>query len=185
MKTVTKVLLGILGIFMIVAGATCLFKPVYTSLTVGYALGFVMLFDALGDLLNWGSGKKEGKSGGWMLAGAILSGVFGILLLSSVVGRGIVDIVIIYYFAVWLLLRGVLAAINAFRFRRMYKAHLTETLGRYWYVRLILGILIAASGLICMLRPIIMASAIGIMIGIGIMIAGMYMISTAFAPDAE
>jgi len=179
MKKVTKLLIVVFGILMIAAGISCLFQPTYTSLLLGYALGLSMIFDAVGGFFNWHKEKKEGNAAGWLLASAILSAVFGFFVLNNIILQGIVDIFIIYYFSVWLLCHGIFDIIIAFRIRRFHKNFNTEKIGAHWYIRLCLGILICAFGVVCLIKPLIMASIIGIFFGLGIISAGADMITLA------
>ena len=179
MKKIAKILTFIFGILMIVAGISCLFQPAYTSLILGFALGLSMVFNSVGGFINWHNEKKEGNADGWMLASAILSAVFGFFVLNNIIIQGIVDIIIIYYFAAWLLCHGILDIILAFRIRRFHKNFKTEKIGTHWYIRLCLGILICVFGVICLVKPLIMASIIGVFIGLGIISAGANMITLA------
>ena len=183
MKKAAKVLAVIFGVLMIAAGISCLFQPAYTSLILGYALGLSMVFDAVGGFIYWHNEKKEGNADGWMLTSAILSAVFGFFILNNIILKGIVDLFIIYYFAVWLLCHGILDIVLAFRIRRFHKNFETKKVGTRWYIRLCLGILICAFGVICLVKPLIMASIIGVFIGLGIISAGANMITLATTPE--
>ena len=183
MKKAAKVFTVIFGILMIATGISCLFKPVYTSLLLGYALGLSMVFDAVGGFINWHGAKKEGSADGWMLVSAILSAVFGGIVLSNIIVQTGVTLFIIYSFAVWLLCRGILDIVIAFRIRRFHKNLDTKKIGAHWYIRLCLGILICGFGILCLINPSIMASIIGIFIGLGIISAGANMITLATTPE--
>ena len=179
MKTVAKVLAVLLGILMIGAGVTCLFQPAYTSLILGYALGLAMIFDAVGGFISWHREKQAGQPAAFILVSAILSAVFGFFVLNNVILQGLVDIFIVYYFAVWLLIHGIL---DIFQIRRLQKAG-GERLGLHWGIQLVLGILVSVFGVICLIEPIIAASLIGIFIGLGIITAGASLITLATLPE--
>ena len=179
MKKVVKVLLIIFGVLMIIGGFSCLFRPVSTSLLLGYAVGLTMVFDAVGRFINWWDEKKNGVADGWMLTGAILSAVFGIFILNSALLQLSVDAFIVYYVAVWLVLHGIFSVIRACKLHRLHKNLDTKVVGKHWYIPLCLGILLIVFGILCMFKPIIVASTIGVFIGLGIISAGANMITLA------
>ena len=183
MKTVAKVLSIILGILMIISGLYCLFTPGLTYLMVGYIVGLSMVFDAIGRFVYWCQAKKEGQADGWMLIGAILSAVFGFFVLNSAALQLGVDAFIAYYIAIWLVCYGIIVIIRAWKIRRVHKNWDTKMLGKHWYTPLCLGILLCVFGILSLLNPTIIASAIGIYIGLGIISAGANMITLAMTPS--
>ena len=180
MNTLSKVLLIILGVMMISGGFYCLFAPGLTYLMVGFIVGLSMVLDALGLFIIWWHTRKEGQSNGWLLAGAILSAVFGFFVLNSAALQLGIDIFITYYIDAWLLCHGILVAIQSFNIRKLQKEG--EPTGRRWYILLLIGILMCVFGVLSILNPLIIASAIGIFIGLGIVITGANLITLAFSP---
>ena len=183
MKKVAKVLSVIFGVLMMIAGVSCLFTPVSTSLMLGYVVGLSMVFDAIGRFINWWQEKKNGLADGWMLAGAILSAVFGFFILNSAALQLSVDLFIVYYTACWLLFHGIFAIARAWKIRRLHKNWNTKMLGAHWYIPLCIGILSCVFGILCLFKPVIMASVIGVFIGLGIISAGANMITLATTPE--
>ncbi len=183
MKKAAKVFSVIFGILMIIAGVSCLFTPVSTSLALGYVVGLSMVFDAVGRFINWWQEKKNGLADGWMLAGAILSAVFGLFILNSLVLQLSVDIFIVYNIAIWLLFHGIFAIARAWKIRRLHKNWDTKMLGTHWYIPLCIGLLACVFGVLCLFKPVIMASIIGVFIGLGIISAGANMITLATTPE--
>ena len=183
MSKVAKVFLVILGILMIIGGISCLFTPISTSLVLGYVVGLTMVFDAVARFIYWLQEKKKGLADGWMLTGAILSAVFGLFILNSAALQLGIDVFIVYYIACWLLLRGILSIIQAFRLRRLHKSADTVLLGTRWYIPLCIGILVCIFGILCLFKPVIMASVIGVFIGLGIIFTGADMITMATTPS--
>ena len=183
MKKVAKVLSVIFGVLMMIAGVSCLFTPVSTSLMLGYVVGLSMVFDAIGRFINWWQEKKNGLADGWMLAGAILSAVFGFFILNSAALQLSVDLFIVYYTACWLLFHGIFAIARAWKIRRLHKNWNTKMLGAHWYIPLCIGIFACVFGILCLFKPVIMASVIGVFIGLGIISAGANMITLATTPE--
>lgn len=179
MSKVVKVFSVIFGILMILAGISCLFSPVSTSLALGYIVGLSMVIDAVGRFIDWLQEKKNGLADGWMLAGAILSAVFGFFILNSAALQLSVDLFIVYYTACWLLFHGIFAIARAWKIRRIHKNWDTKILATHWYIPLCIGILTCVFGVLCLFKPLIMATVIGIFIGIGIIGVGANMITLA------
>ena len=182
MKTITKILVVILGVFMIVGGIACLFSPVSTSLAIGYVVGLSMVFDAIGRFIEWWEMKKIGLADGWMLACAILSSIFGFFILNSSILQYSVDVFLAYYAACWLVILGIFIITRAFQLRKLHKNWGTVKLGTRWYLPLCCGILIAVFGILCLFKPIVMASVVGIFIGLGIIVSGANLITIATTP---
>ena len=89
-----KVLSVILGILMIIGGLYCLFNPALTYLGIGYVIGVAMLLDAIARIHAWWQYRKNGDADGWMLAGGILSCIFGLVLIVDVAAQLSVDVFI-------------------------------------------------------------------------------------------
>ena len=184
MKTSAKVFLIIFGIFMIIGGISCMFSPISTSLALGYVVGMVMIFDAVGGFITWGQGRKAGAADGWMLTGAILSLIFGFFVLNSEALQLSIDVFIVYYIAVWFFLHGIVDIVRAFKILRMHKNMQTVVVGTHWYLPLLFGILLCVFGVLSMMKPVFLASTLGVFIGLGIISTGADMITLATTPKA-
>ena len=182
MKSFAKVLSVIMGIFMIIAGLYCLFTPGAAYLNIGYVVGLSMVFDAVGRFVNWHQAKKDGAADGWMLVGAILSAVFGFFVLNSTILQLGIDAFIVYYIAIWFVCHGLLVITRAWRIRRLHKNWDTKMLGTHWYIPLCIGILLCLFGVLSLFKPFLLASTIGVFIGLGIISAGANMITIATTP---
>ena len=178
MKT-SRIVTFILGIVMIITGMYCLMNPVMTYMTLGYVVGVNMIIDSVGGIILWHERKKEGMSSGWELAGAIASLVFGIILIGSTAMQLIVDMIIVYLAAIWLIVVGVIRIMVALRIHKVRKALDAEILGRRWWLILIAGILLIVCGVLSLFNPTGLIVAIGINFGLNIIIAGANMIAVA------
>ncbi len=185
MKKVAKVLYVILGILIVGAGISCMLSPIYTTSALGYIVGLSMILDAVGIFINWIVEKKDGNSDGWLLAGSILSAVFGFFILNSTALQLTIDVFIVYYSAAWLLILGITVIVRSLRLRRIHKNWNTKVIGIHWCLSLCTGILLGVFGILCMFKPLIMASVIGVFIGIGIISAGANMITFATTPEEK
>jgi uncharacterized membrane protein HdeD (DUF308 family) len=114
MRTSFKIVSVILGILMIASGIYCLATPGITFLAVGWIIGFNMIADAIGNIITWKDRKDEGMADGWTLAGAIVSLIFGIVLLGSNAMQLSVDLFVAYMAAIWLIVIGILQIVRIF-----------------------------------------------------------------------
>lgn len=169
---VKKICCYILGILMVVGGLFCVFNPKATFLTIGYVIGITMLLDAIGNIYNWFQLSKEKQADGWQLASGIISLVFGIIIISDLQAQLSVDIVVAYLAAIWFVLRGITAIIISLKVRKFHKNFETEVLGSKWWHRTITGILLILFGIISIAHPAVIATYIGIFIGLGIIACG-------------
>lgn len=183
MSKATKILSIILGAIMIVTGVICLFTPGQTYLVVGYMVGIAMICDAIGRFITWWELRKVRRAEGWLLACSIISAFIGFFILNSSALQLGIDAFIAYYIAIWLIFDGILVAMRSFKVRKFHKNWDTVSLGSRWYVPFIFGILMIVFGVLCCFNPVIMASLIGIFIGLGIICAGANLITMASMPE--
>ena len=177
-----KVVSIIIGVLMIVSGLYCVFNPGLTYLGIGYAIGIAMLLDAVGRIHAWWQYKREGQPDGWILAGGIISAIFGIVLIVDAAAQLSVDVFIAYMAAIWILVHAVIAIVTAFRARKFHKALNTQVVGRNWWISLIIGILMCVFAILSLMNPTVLMAAIGTFIGLGIVVAGANMITVALTP---
>ena len=177
-----KVISIIVGVLMIVSGLYCVFNPGLTYLGIGYAIGIAMLLDAIGRIHAWWQYKREGQPDGWILAGGIISAIFGIVLIVDAAAQLSVDVFIAYMAAIWILIHAILTIARAFRARRIHKDFRTRVVGKGWGLRLCIGILMCIFAILSLMNPGVIMAAIGVFIGLGIITAGANMITVATIP---
>ncbi|MBR2286870.1 MAG: DUF308 domain-containing protein [Clostridia bacterium] len=177
-----KVLSVILGILMIIGGLYCVFNPALTYLGIGYVIGIVMLLDAVNRLHAWWQYRKTGDADGWMLASGIISCVFALTLIVDAAAQLSVDVFIAYMVGIWILVRALITIIRAFRARKFHKAFDTNFIGKNWWVRLIIGLLMCLFAVLSLMNPTVIMAAIGTFIGIGIILAGCETVTIALTP---
>ena len=177
-----KVLSVILGILMIIGGIYCMINPVHTYLGIGYVIGVVMLLDAISRLYAWWQYRKTGDADGWMLAGAILSLLFGLTLIIDVAAQLSADIFIAYVAAIWILIRALITIIRAIRARKFHKTFDTQFLGKNWWIRLLIGALMLVFAILSLMDPTRVMAAVGTFIGLGIVVAGAETVTIALTP---
>ena len=106
MKGITRVLLIICGVATCISGLYCMFYPGQTYSMVGYCVGVSMILDAVGNFSLWWELRKAGADELMLLFGAILSAVFGFFVINNEVLQAGIDLYIIYYLAIWMIIRG-------------------------------------------------------------------------------
>lgn len=188
-----RVLTGILGVLSVIAGIVCLAWPGLTYISLAWIIGAVMIVDGVGNIVAWPERKSLGLANGWSLAGAIISLVFGIVLLASNGMRFLMDVYLVYMAAAWLIVYGVLRVVMAFKMRSARKKLLAAATNSglvpagaqapkaRWGWVLCMGILMVICGILGFLNPVMFAIALGTMIGITIVLFGFDMIVMAFA----
>ena len=176
-----KITTLIIGILIIVAGLVCLFSPGMTYLGLAYAIGVGMILDAVGRISTWWRYRKSGMSDGWILAGAILSLVFGIILIGDAAMQVYVDVFIAYMAAIWIVLHGVIQIVRAVKIHRFHKDWDTILVGRHWWILLLIGIVTCVFGVLSLMNPGIIMTAVGIFVGLGIIMVGANMVTAAIS----
>ena len=168
----------VLGIMMIVGGVYCMFTPAITYMTLGYILAVSMIVDAVGNIVIWSDEKKAGRANGWHLAGAIISCVFGVVLLCSTAMQLVVDLWIAYI-AAWIVVMGILRIVIAVRMKKVRNALDAEILVKRWWLILVIGILMVLAGILSFINPTVLMIAIGVNMGLYILFAGANLVSLA------
>ncbi len=181
MKNFYKIIAIIFGIIIIGAGIVCLVSPELTFLTIGWIAGLAMTADAIANIVTWSARRRAGEADGWTLAGAIVSLVFGIVLLTSDILQLSVDLFIAFMAALWILTLGILRLIKSSKLHQIHKQSDTEIVAKNWWVVMLTGILLVLLGVVSLMNPAITMFAVGTMIGITILIAGINLIATALA----
>lgn len=174
-----KVITIILGVLMVIAGIFCLLNPALTYLSLGYILALGMVMDAIGGIFTWSERRKKGLADGWTLAGSIISLVFGLVLLGSAFMQVMVDAMIVYLVAFWLLVVGIIRIVGAIQLHRLHKEYEQNLLGQQWWIPLLSGILLVACGILSFSNPVGLILALGINFGINMIVAGASLITIA------
>lgn len=158
--TVLSVILGVLLIF---AGFSCMFTPLVTFLSTGYFITILLLVYGIMGIVRFC--KKE--AGGLELAVSILAVLTGVIALFRPGQTLIIDGMLLYFIAAWMLIQGVMSIVLSIRVRKESKG---------WFWGLIAGILGVIVGVISFSNPILTALGTGVMIGIYFIESGFDMI---------
>ena len=162
-----KVISVILGALMIIAGVYCFFTPVEASAVIPFVLGIVMIGDGIGRIVTWFDIRDIVRQSAWVLVSAVVSLIFGLMLVLSPVLQMSVGVFVI-------LLTGWKKESDGFGF--------SEMLGSNWWIALILGALLTIFGVIVILNPMLGLGVIGVLIGFGVITAGVNLIYLGCSP---
>ena len=184
--TARKTLFVILGILMILAGITCFFTPIETSSVIPFIFGLAMVIDGIGRIIAWFSIREYAPQSGWVLASSIISLVFGLMLTTSPMLQVSVGVFVVLMTGWWILALGVIRIVHAFHLLKLKKESdgfgFSEMLGSNWWIALILGALLTIFGVIVILNPMLGLGVIGVLIGFGVITAGVNLIHLGCSP---
>ena len=171
-----KVATIVLGALMLIGGIYCIVTPIETYSVLGWLIGFAMLVEGVGSVTTWSARRKLGFADGWTLAGAIVSIALGVILLFSFVAQWAVDLFIAYMIAAWLVIGGIVRIVAAVKLRDFSKSTGSGIAGQNWGVLLVLGILVALFGVLCLANPLSIMVGVGFMLGVSIICVGVDLI---------
>ncbi len=174
-----NILAIILGVLVIAGGIWCLMTPLQTVTAMAWLIGFMMVVDGIANIVTWFQLRKLGESNGWALAASIISVILGVVVLCNFFLQAFLAEFITYLVAAWLVVSGIMRIGFGWRMRTVQKETPAETFGTRWYIVLIMGILLVVMGVISFIAPVFLAEAIGMLIGISIIMMGVSMITLA------
>ncbi len=146
------------SISLIALGAVCIVNPLDTMAFLTYFVGFIMFLSGLGEIIYFMQMRYA-----MILVDGILSSVFGLVLLFG--GEDIAQNFIPLFIALWLILKGILWFIHAYKLSRMVEKSVKVgiTMTGLFYVLL---------GVLFVLFPEILATLISLILGIALIFSG-------------
>ena len=172
-----KVLVILLGVLMVAGGIFCLLQPVATFLTTGYVIGVFILCDAIANIVAWFDAKQYVNISGWYLFGAIVSLIFGIVIIVNVKMQFAVDMAVIYLICVWLVVAAIFRISLGVRIKKVMDLLPKAYRNSRWLWLVILGVLMIVFAGICMAQPGVMSVVLGVLISWGIIFNGIGLIT--------
>lgn len=158
-----KVLTIILGILLTICGVLCLFSPGETFLETGYIVAIMLLVYGIVGIIAVAA-RKLLPSFLWACIPAVILGVVALFLPGD---KLFMHIILIYLLAAWFIVQGISSIYMSIR-RRYFN--------RSWPLGLLIGILSVALGIYTALHPTVGGLAIGILVGIYLIEAGIDLI---------
>ena len=176
----------LLGVLLVAGGVYCLFQPVSTFLTSGYVLGVFILCDAIANIVAWFDARKYVNISGWYLFEAIISLIFGVVVIVNVGLQFAVDMAIVYLVCIWIIVAAVTRITLAIRIKKVNDLLPDAFKNSRWIWLIVAGVLMIVFACICMVQPGIMSVILGVLIswaiifnGLGLITLGTYIPSKA------
>ncbi len=161
MKKSTKLWLAIAGVLLIVLGIICICKPASTLFAMAWLIGCFTLVAGISKLIFTFRTEAFLPNSGSRLLSAILQIILGVIFLAN---NLFLTISLPIIFAMWVLIEGVLIAIQSFDYKKVGFT--------YWWVILLLGIAGAVLGILGLRNPDVSAVTLSTIIGVGIIALG-------------
>lgn len=158
------VLTIILGVLLMVGGVACIFTPFATFLAAGYIIGIMLFIFGIFALIR----SIQTKAGALAYVTSILALVVGFLAVFRPGGTLVIDFLILIFVAIWFLFQGVSSLVMSIKLRHEKKN---------WGLGVAAGIFGIAAGIICLIFPNAEMFAVGILIGIFLLEAGLSLIT--------
>ena len=126
------------------------------------------------------------RQSAWVLVSAVVSLIFGLMLAFSPVLQMSVGVFVILLTGWWILALGIIRIVHAFHLLKIKRESdgfgFGEMLGSNWWIALILGALLTLFGVIVILNPMLGLGVIGVLIGCGVITAGVNLIYLGCSP---
>ena len=167
-----KVLTIILGALILIGGVYCMFAPIATYSAISWLIGLAMIVEGVGSAITWSERRRYGLADGWTLAGAIVSIIIGIILICSFAFQIAIDFLIAYLIAIWLVFGGITRIAAGIGIHRYQTETGDNSLRTSWGGLVVLGILIAILGVLCIFNPVAVMVSVGFLLGLSIVCIG-------------
>ena len=161
MKKSTKVWLLISGILLVALGILCIAQPAATLFATAWLIGCFTLFSGISRLVFTFRTEQFLPNSGTRLLSALLQILLGILFLCN---NLFVAISIPIVFAMWVFVEGIIIFIQSFDFKKVGFSS--------WWLLMLLGIAIAALGVLGLYNVEVTGNLVAILIGVGIIAMG-------------
>ena len=161
MKKSTKIWLAIAGILLVVLGVICISKPAATLFTAAWLMGCFTLIAGISKLVFTFKTQAFLPNSGTRMLSGLLQVIIGIIFLANNI---FVAFSLPVIFAMWVLIEGVLIAVQSFDYKQVGFTS--------WWVILLLGIIGAVLGVLGLRNPDVTAATLSTLIGIGIVASG-------------
>ena len=172
-----KILVILLGCVLVVGGLYCLFTPIQTFLATGYVIGVLILCDAVASIIAWFDVRQYVQISIWYLLGAIVSLIFGVLIISKGTLQLAVDLAVIYMIAAWIIVIAIPRIVLAVRIKKVSDVLPNAFKNNRWIGLMISSVLMIIFACLCAARPDITSVMLGILIAWNIIFNGVSLIT--------
>ena len=169
----------LLGIMLILSGIFCLFSPVSSATVIPYMIGIALTATGIGKLMRRADERRFYGQSRWSLAGAVVSLIFGILLMVSPTLQLSMGTTMVVLIGCWVTIMGILRIVHAFGLRKAtaYVDLFGRPVSNDWYMALLPGIAMVAAGILNVLHPSIGLGMIGALVGVLMLLCGSTLLS--------
>ena len=161
MEKSTKIWLFISGVLLIALGILCIARPAATLFATAWLIGCFTLFSGISRLVFTFRTERFLPNSGTRLLSALLQILLGVLFLCN---NLFVAISIPIVFAMWVFIEGIIIFIQSFDFKKVGFSS--------WWTLMLLGIAIAALGVLGLYYLETTGNIVAILIGVGIIAMG-------------
>lgn len=168
-KTVSRILWGLEGVLLIIVGIVCLWQPDAALAGLSLLLGLTLLAAGIVEIVVYAQAKGVMTGAGWYLVDGILTILLSLFLLWN---QAFTTLTLPFIFGMWLMFSGVTTIVSSLD----QKAIGTPSWG--WF--LVLGIILTVFGFIAFCDPFSSAVALGIIVGVFLIMEGVVCIVRAF-----
>lgn len=159
-----KFFVMLLGCLLLVCGICSLVTPLSTFFAMGYVIGVLIFCDAIANIVAWFDAKKYVDVSGWYLVSAIISAIFGIIIIANVRMQFAVDMAIVYIVSAWIVALAISRINLAIRLKRVNNALPNFLKNSRWIGLILVAILMIIFAIVCMMQPGIMSVLLGTLI---------------------
>lgn len=172
-----KIIQIIIGITLVFAGICCIITPAATVAPLAWTIGLFIIAHAFSRIGIWQERRALGFAENYELISAILSLLFGAALIVSNFFQAMVSTIIIYILASWIAMLGIFRLLIASNLRKL-EVDTSVRINNY-NTQMIIGVLLILIAVLIFIRPAIVAAALGIFIGICLVVFGASQVVTA------
>ncbi|WP_288875179.1 DUF308 domain-containing protein [uncultured Fusobacterium sp.] len=158
------------GILLIIFSFMLFSNPVSGLITVAVFLGIALLIHGFGELSMYFS-LPHGAKSGWLLAGGLVSIIFGFWILTAQ-GTLSISVALPFILGAWILFTGILKIVSCITLREFSKQLTT--------INLILGIIGIVLGIILLHHPAIGSVIISVVVFVIFLVQGIGCIANFF-----
>lgn len=172
-----KIIRIIIGIILVFAGIYCIITPAATVAPLAWTIGLFIIVHALSCIGVWQERRALGFGENYELISAILSLIFGAVLIVSNFFQTMVSTILSYILASWIAMIGIFRLLVASNLRKL-EVDTSVRINNY-NTQMIIGVLLILVAVVIFIRPVIVAAVLGIFIGICLAVFGIIQVVLA------
>ena len=181
-----KIFVMLLGCLLLVCGIRSLVTPLSTFFAMGYVIGVLIFCDAIANIVAWFDAKKYVDVSGWYLVSAIISAIFGVIVMVNGAMQFAVDMALVYIVCAWIIVLAIARISLAIRIKKVNNVLPDGFKNSRWIGLIIIAILMIAFAVICMARPGIMSVLIGVTVSWVMILNGISLITIgSYIPNIQ